>query len=87
MESVDQPNDVHEQGTRDFQFVLPFWISTEMPQTRPETAGCDHLIFNAARRTDKLWICLVLGTSLHAAASSKSPIHLATAFRREHSLA
>ena len=33
MESVEQPNDVHEQNTRDFQFDLPFWISAEMPQT------------------------------------------------------
>jgi hypothetical protein len=24
MESVEQPNDVHEQNTRDFQFDLPF---------------------------------------------------------------
>jgi len=53
MESVEQPNDVHEQNMRDFQFDLPFRSRPKGPQHDLEPPDAIMLIFNAARRADK----------------------------------
>ena len=80
MENVEQPNDVHEQNTRDFQFDLPFRISTEMPKhdLKPPDAIISFLTLLVEQTS--YGICVRRGLSIHAAASSKPPIHLATAY-------
>jgi hypothetical protein len=53
MEKVEQPNDIHEQNMRYFQFDLFFRSRPKCPEHDLEPPDAIMLIFNAARRADK----------------------------------